>query len=196
MPAVIEQPVHSNAGGGPPTWSEEDPVRPDDGQADAVQELLGRLLSRQQHLFVLRISTVPATAPSRLHGPPSQQSSAWFSVEVHGGAIHVAGTSGVELASGVHWFLKHWVDCSVSWQLTGGVQLNPGAFSPEALRKVRITAGRVEAFRPWRPLAGVPLETPCLAPGPTHRNLHDDWEPGSRGICRPATHTAHGSPLP
>lgn len=49
------------------------------------------------------------------------------------GRVHVHGSSGVELASGVHWFLKHFAGCSVSWHATGGLQLSHAALSPAAL---------------------------------------------------------------
>jgi alpha-N-acetylglucosaminidase len=49
------------------------------------------------------------------------------------GRVHIDGTSGVELASGIHWFLKHFAHCSVSWHATGGPQLNLESLTPAAV---------------------------------------------------------------
>lgn len=37
--------------------------------------------------------------------------------------IIIEGTTGVELAAGLHWYLKHYCGAHVSWDKTGGVQL-------------------------------------------------------------------------
>jgi hypothetical protein len=39
----------------------------------------------------------------------------------------------VELASGVHWFLKYFAGSSVSWNATGGLQLNHGSLTAASL---------------------------------------------------------------
>lgn len=35
----------------------------------------------------------------------------------------LAGTTGVELVAGLHWYLKHWCGAHISWDKTGGSQL-------------------------------------------------------------------------
>lgn len=36
----------------------------------------------------------------------------------------ISGTTGVELLSGLHWYLKYWCGAHISWSKTGGVQLS------------------------------------------------------------------------
>ncbi|CAL0308657.1 unnamed protein product [Lupinus luteus] len=40
----------------------------------------------------------------------------------HGPEIIVRGTTAVEIASGLHWYLKYWCGAHVSWDKTGGIQ--------------------------------------------------------------------------
>lgn len=35
----------------------------------------------------------------------------------------IAGTTGVEVVAGLHWYLKHWCGSHISWDKTGGSQL-------------------------------------------------------------------------
>jgi hypothetical protein len=46
----------------------------------------------------------------------------------------IQGTTGVELASGLHWYLKYWCGAHISWDKTGGAQLasvpSPGSLPP------------------------------------------------------------------
>lgn len=91
-------------------------------QQQEAAQLLHRLLPKQcSSLFRLRL--VPQQPGS--HG--------WFSVQALKGRVHIDGTSGVELASGLHWFLKHWADSSVTWHATGGLQLNHERLTPAAV---------------------------------------------------------------
>lgn len=102
-----------------PTTSEHE-------QLDTVHGMLGRLLPQQAHLFRLAICARPhASHPGlfRLRVAP-------------GGCVHIEGTSGVELAAGIHHFLKHWTHSHVSWSITGGVQINAAAFAPAALAQL------------------------------------------------------------
>jgi len=36
--------------------------------------------------------------------------------------VSISGTTGVEIASGLHWYLKYWCGAHVSWDKTGGIQ--------------------------------------------------------------------------
>jgi len=86
----------------------------------AAAALLKRTLpAYAADVFDLRI--VPAT-PAAPHGG--------FRVATEHGRVRVEGTSPVELAAGAHWWLKHRAGGSVSWQLTGGLQLDPAALGP------------------------------------------------------------------
>jgi alpha-N-acetylglucosaminidase len=89
----------------------------------AVHALVVRLLG-QQHAQLFSLALVPCT-PKAPHGH--------FTVCVRDGTVHVSGTSGVQLASGVHWFLKYFARCSVSWELTGGVQVSASRLSAAGL---------------------------------------------------------------
>ena len=35
----------------------------------------------------------------------------------------IEGSTGVELASGLHWYLKYWCGAHISWDKTGGIQV-------------------------------------------------------------------------
>ncbi|KAF9620661.1 hypothetical protein IFM89_013961, partial [Coptis chinensis] len=43
---------------------------------------------------------------------------------VKGKEIMIKGTTGVDIASGLHWYLKYWCSANISWDRTGGVQLS------------------------------------------------------------------------
>lgn len=49
-------------------------------------------------------------------------------------SFRIRGTTAVELASGLHWYLKYWCGAHVSWDKTGGIQVtsipNPGSLPP------------------------------------------------------------------
>lgn len=36
--------------------------------------------------------------------------------------LSIRGTTAVEIASGLHWYLKYWCGAHVSWDKTGGIQ--------------------------------------------------------------------------
>lgn len=57
----------------------------------------------------------------------------------------IEGTTGVDIASGLHWYLKHWCGSHISWDKTGGSQL----FSvPNAGFLPRVHSGGVSVQRP------------------------------------------------
>lgn len=107
-------------------------------QQEAAAQLLQRLLPGHAHLFLLCLESPSAASPSKQQQQRDSSSRSikqhgWFSVQALKGRVHVHGSSGVELASGVHWFLKHFAGCSVSWHATGGLQLSHAALTPAAL---------------------------------------------------------------
>ncbi|WIA09974.1 hypothetical protein OEZ85_010186 [Tetradesmus obliquus] len=89
----------------------------------AVHGLITRLLG-EQHAQLFSLALVPCTSKAP-HGH--------FTVWVQDAMVHVSGTSSVQLASGVHWFLKYFARCSVSWELTGGVQVDGARLSAASL---------------------------------------------------------------
>ncbi|KZV39674.1 alpha-N-acetylglucosaminidase-like [Dorcoceras hygrometricum] len=62
--------------------------------------------------------------------------------------IFISGTTGVELLSGLHWYLKYWCGAHISWDKTGGAQLSsiPKAGDLPRLQNVGITMKRPT---PW-----------------------------------------------
>ena len=101
----------------------------------AVAALLQRMLPDHAHLFDLHLVAGALDAP---HGH--------FRVSAAGRRVNVEGTSAVELASGAHWWLKHHACCSVSWDATGGPQIDAAAFAPERLGALE-AGGRGETVR-------------------------------------------------
>ncbi|KAL5722320.1 alpha-N-acetylglucosaminidase [Ranunculus cassubicifolius] len=62
--------------------------------------------------------------------------------------IRIAGSSGVEISAGLHWYLKKWCGAHISWEKTGGAQL----FSvpkPGFLHRVRDGGVLVQRPVPW-----------------------------------------------
>jgi alpha-N-acetylglucosaminidase len=102
-------------------------------QVDAAKGLLQRLLPEYQHLFNLRIA-------------PPDTTSSFFEIEVIDGIIDVYGTSGIELTSAINWFLKYFCNSSVSWEATGGRQLDSSSFSAERMREYELR-GKVRVDR-------------------------------------------------
>lgn len=39
-------------------------------------------------------------------------------------SFRIKGTTAVEIASGLHWYLKYWCGAHVSWDKTGGAQID------------------------------------------------------------------------
>lgn len=57
----------------------------------------------------------------------------------------IEGTTAVELASGLHWYLKYWCGAHISWDKTGGIQV---ASVPEPGSLPRVKDGGVIVQRP------------------------------------------------
>ncbi|KAH9290684.1 hypothetical protein KI387_034801, partial [Taxus chinensis] len=62
--------------------------------------------------------------------------------------ITIKGTTGVELAAGLHWYLKHYCGAHLSWDKTGGVQL-ASVPRPGSLPIVHSGGFRVQRPVPW-----------------------------------------------
>ncbi|EMS50400.1 hypothetical protein TRIUR3_11279 [Triticum urartu] len=62
--------------------------------------------------------------------------------------MRIQGNTAVELASGLHWYLKYWCGVHISWDKTGGAQL-ASVPSPGSLPRVKETAVKVERPVPW-----------------------------------------------
>jgi hypothetical protein len=60
----------------------------------------------------------------------------------------IQGTTGVELASGLHWYLKYWCGAHISWDRTGGAQL-ASIPSPGSLPRVQGKGVKIERPVLW-----------------------------------------------
>lgn len=60
----------------------------------------------------------------------------------------IRGTTGVELASGLHWYLKYWCGAHVSWDKTGGIQI-ASIPNPNFLPLVKDEGVTVQRPVPW-----------------------------------------------
>lgn len=99
-------------------------------QTRAAIELFQRVLPDHAHLFDVVVDSTRAAGFDLLDGP--------------NGRLRVTGSTGVDAASGLHWYIKYHLNASVSWERTGGNSLNN---LPAALPSV----GRVSVNRtvPW-----------------------------------------------
>ncbi|KAK9837149.1 hypothetical protein WJX81_006355 [Elliptochloris bilobata] len=88
---------------------------------EAVEGLIARLLPRHVDAFLLHLG-------SRCR----EGHAACFEVTNESGKIAISGTTGVELASGLHAFLKERCNSSVAWQATGGNQIDTSCLEPPA----------------------------------------------------------------
>jgi hypothetical protein len=90
----------------------------------AAAALASRLLPAHAHLIDFELAPPDPASP---HG--------YFSAApTPCGRLRVAATSALELAAGLHWWLKHAANCSVSWDTTGGPQVDAAALDPARLR--------------------------------------------------------------
>jgi alpha-N-acetylglucosaminidase len=87
----------------------------------AVRGLLERVIPAHANRFVLE--TIP-----------KQNGSDVFEIETRDGKVLVRGSSGVALASGVNWYLKHHCHCDISWC---GDQLHLPDYLPQLDKKIR-----------------------------------------------------------
>ncbi|KAL6288553.1 hypothetical protein ACE6H2_006063 [Prunus campanulata] len=65
-----------------------------------------------------------------------------------GPEIQIKGTTAVEIASGLHWYLKYWCGAHVSWDKTGGVQV-VSIPKPGSLPRVRDEGLKIQRPIPW-----------------------------------------------
>ncbi|KAK9841152.1 hypothetical protein WJX74_000989 [Apatococcus lobatus] len=90
-------------------------------QLFTVKRLISRLLPGKEDLFELSVS------------PICLGTAKCYNLRVREGRIQIFGSSGVELASGLHRFLKNACKSSISWRLTGGNQIDTSCLEAGAL---------------------------------------------------------------
>jgi Alpha-N-acetylglucosaminidase (NAGLU) N-terminal domain len=87
----------------------------------------------------------------------------------------IQGTTGVELSSGLHWYLKYWCGVHISWNKTGGVQLG-SVPPPGSLPRVDKKGVKIVRPVPWSYYQNV-VTSSCklctiLSTQFLHRSLH------------------------
>lgn len=90
---------------------------PPSAQEAAARALLHRLLPSHLSSFCFKVQDIcGGTACFRI-------SNADRSSSRDGPEIMIEGTTAVEVAAGLHWYLKYWCGAHISWDKTGGSQL-------------------------------------------------------------------------
>ncbi|KVH97338.1 Alpha-N-acetylglucosaminidase [Cynara cardunculus var. scolymus] len=87
-------------------------------QESAAKALLRRLLPTHLSSFEFKILSKDACGGYSCFWITNYENSSNKSAE-----ITVQGTTAVEIASGLHWYLKYWCGAHVSWDKTGGIQI-------------------------------------------------------------------------
>ncbi|MCI44363.1 alpha-N-acetylglucosaminidase-like, partial [Trifolium medium] len=62
--------------------------------------------------------------------------------------LSIRGTTGVEIVSGLHWYLKYWCGAHVSWDKTGGVQTT-SIPKPGSLPLLKDEGVKIKRPVPW-----------------------------------------------
>ncbi|XP_050154004.1 alpha-N-acetylglucosaminidase [Malus sylvestris] len=112
-------------------------------QEAAAKAVLERLLPTHVHSFDFKIVSQDACG-----GRSCFMLNNYNLSSGHGPEIQVKGTTAVEIASGLHWYLKYWCGAHVSWDKTGGAQL-ASIPSPGSLPRVRDEGLRIQRPVPW-----------------------------------------------
>ncbi|RLN39237.1 alpha-N-acetylglucosaminidase isoform X1 [Panicum miliaceum] len=148
--ALLLPPPAAAAGGGPSAWGAFRGAAGSRRASPAEQEaaaagVLRRLLHSDARSFSFQIDS---------KGSVCGESSCFRISNVvdnsgKGGAeILIQGTTGVELVSGLHWYLKYWCGAHISWDKTGGAQL-ASVPSPGSLPRVKGKGVKIERPVPW-----------------------------------------------
>ncbi|XP_054816165.1 alpha-N-acetylglucosaminidase isoform X3 [Prosopis cineraria] len=98
-------------------------------QEAAARDLLRRLLPSHLSSFEFKIISKDACGGESCFRINNHDQSIQT-----GPGITIKGTTAVEIASGLHWYLKYWCGAHVSWDKTGGIQIasipKPGSLPP------------------------------------------------------------------
>ena len=87
----------------------------------AVRDLIKRVLPKHADYFIVRF--MPKEAKD------------FFEIESSGGKIILSGTNGVSIASALHYYLKSFANCQITWN---GTNLNLSKTLPVVRKKVQI----------------------------------------------------------
>ncbi|KAK6928768.1 Alpha-N-acetylglucosaminidase, tim-barrel domain [Dillenia turbinata] len=134
-------------------------------QSDPIESLLKRLDSKQSSPHVQEAAAkavLTRLLPTHTH---SFEFKIISKVDVCGGCscfwitnnnissrngpeIMIRGTTAVEIASGLHWYLKYWCGAHISWEKTGGVQV-ASVPKPGLLPSVKDEGVIIQRPVPW-----------------------------------------------
>ncbi|CAL4939486.1 unnamed protein product [Urochloa decumbens] len=147
--AILPSPPAA-AAGGPSAWGALRGAAGSRRASPAEQEVaaagvLRRLLPSHAHSFSFQIDSKGSVC-----GQSScfRISNAVDNLGKGGAEILIQGTTGVELVSGLHWYLKYWCGAHISWDKTGGAQL-ASVPSPGSLPRVKREGVKIERPVPW-----------------------------------------------
>lgn len=115
---------------------------PPSAQEAAARRLLQRLLPTHLSSFDFRVQDVcGGTGCFRISNVDA-------GARRNGPEIMIEGTTAVEVAAGLHWYLKYWCGAHISWDKTGGSQLG-SVPPPGSLPHVEHQGVVVERPVPW-----------------------------------------------
>jgi hypothetical protein len=72
----------------------------------------------------------------------------WSDIVLYIYVSSIRGTTGVEIVSGLHWYLKYWCGAHVSWDKTGGVQTT-SIPKPGSLPLLKDEGVKIKRPVPW-----------------------------------------------
>ncbi|XP_052194227.1 alpha-N-acetylglucosaminidase [Diospyros lotus] len=112
-------------------------------QESAAKAVLNRLLPAHVSSFVFKIVTKDICG-----GPSCFQITNYKNSSGNVPEIMIEGVAAVEIASGLHWYLKYWCGAHVSWDKTGGIQI-ASVPRPGSLPLVSDGGVRIQRPVPW-----------------------------------------------
>ncbi|KAJ0038291.1 hypothetical protein Pint_23962 [Pistacia integerrima] len=112
-------------------------------QESAAKAVLQRLLPTHVHSFDFKIVSKDVCGGQSCFLIDNNKRSIQNDPE-----IMIRGTTGVEITSGLHWYIKYWCGAHVSWDKTGGIQI-ASVPSPGSLPLVKDEGVRIQRPVPW-----------------------------------------------
>ncbi|XP_024535814.1 alpha-N-acetylglucosaminidase isoform X2 [Selaginella moellendorffii] len=110
-------------------------------QLRAAASVLRRLIPGHASAFQLQIITLEDCGGKSCFQLSSLMDEGSRKISIH-------GTSGVELCAGLYWYLKNWCGAHISWDLTGGSQLDTIP-EPQALPALPPGGVKIQRSVPW-----------------------------------------------
>ncbi|KAI9114728.1 hypothetical protein K1719_014426 [Acacia pycnantha] len=112
-------------------------------QEAAAKDLLRRLLPSHLSSFEFKIVSKDACGGESCFLINNHDQSGQ-----NGPEITIRGTTAVEIASGLHWYLKYWCGAHVSWDKTGSIQTAPIP-KPRSLPPLKDEGLMIKRSVPW-----------------------------------------------